>query len=768
MTFVTAGLAVAGLVGVLIPILIFLLWRQRRTPVPWAAMRFLMEAFRKHRRRLQVEQLLLLAIRCLIIALLGFALARPLLEGTGLLDGGGARTVYLVVDNGIASGVETSPDATALDGHVAGAIGILEQLDAGDRVGVITAARPARAILDPPSTDRAAVRELLRGLEPSGAPSDIPGAIERLSGVLAKLEADHDKVLVYLLSEYRAGSAALDEAPPPTLPAAVDAETARILLRSAPPATTPIGNVQITALEPARSVVLADAIDGSGQVTVRLARQGGGLERHVTSVRLAGEGLAPIEPRVVEWAPGQTEARADFVLDVTAQRERDTGLRATIDDDALAGDNVRATVLALRKQIRVLLIDRRSFGFEPTLDRLTAGQWMRRALEPRRQGGAVDIVEVEPAALERADLRTADVAVLPRPDLVADVGWSALREFVDGGGLLLVTPPADLNVHRWTDRLRDDLGLRWHLDREASDFPAGLALADEQPPSALLHMISSDLGELCRPVVTRRALMVDTTLSRVDAALIFADGRPMMIAGAPGPAPAEGAASDEVAGAPTDARGLVVYLAAAPQLDWTTLPGKPLMVPLIQEVIRQGLSLIRAGGGQSVGERPVLLAGPAARAVVTPRGERIAIDRDHRPERALDESGLYRVVDVAGQDVGAVAVNVNAAAARTGVQPAAAVGAWLERSGPWGFYDPQDVGADLRGAEGGSPLAGILLLVVLGLILAETLLARWFSHAAVAKGGAGPRGLDPTMGSLAAPVARTGGGGLAGTGRASS
>ena len=33
MTFVTAGLAVAGAVSILIPILIFLLWRQRRTPI---------------------------------------------------------------------------------------------------------------------------------------------------------------------------------------------------------------------------------------------------------------------------------------------------------------------------------------------------------------------------------------------------------------------------------------------------------------------------------------------------------------------------------------------------------------------------------------------------------------------------------------------------------------------------------------------------------------------------------------------------------------
>ena len=67
MTLVTPALAIAGLCAIAIPILIHLLMRQRRRPIPFAAMRFLIEAFRKHKRRLQLEQMLLLAVRCLIL-----------------------------------------------------------------------------------------------------------------------------------------------------------------------------------------------------------------------------------------------------------------------------------------------------------------------------------------------------------------------------------------------------------------------------------------------------------------------------------------------------------------------------------------------------------------------------------------------------------------------------------------------------------------------------------------------------------------------------
>src|SRR4029453_14404080 len=172
MTFITTGLAVAGLAAVAIPIIIHLLWRPRRKPIEWAAMGFLLEAFRKHKRRLQLEQLILLATRCLIVALLGAALARPILESAGIIKPGGARAVYLVIDDGMASGVTGDDSHNALQRHIKQAIDVVNSLGTGDSVGVITAARPARALLIPPSTDRAAVIDVLESLAPKESPTD--------------------------------------------------------------------------------------------------------------------------------------------------------------------------------------------------------------------------------------------------------------------------------------------------------------------------------------------------------------------------------------------------------------------------------------------------------------------------------------------------------------------------------------------------------------------------------------------------------------------
>src|SRR6476659_3890690 len=76
--FVTPMFALAGAALVGIPILIHILNRRRFKTVEWAAMDFLLRAMRKNRRRIQFEQWILLAVRCLVLALLGVALARPL------------------------------------------------------------------------------------------------------------------------------------------------------------------------------------------------------------------------------------------------------------------------------------------------------------------------------------------------------------------------------------------------------------------------------------------------------------------------------------------------------------------------------------------------------------------------------------------------------------------------------------------------------------------------------------------------------------------
>src|SRR3954468_7043156 len=76
--FVSPWFAIAGAALASIPIIIHILNRRRFKVVRWAAMEYLLQAMRKNRRRLKFEQWVLLACRCLLIFLMGMALARPL------------------------------------------------------------------------------------------------------------------------------------------------------------------------------------------------------------------------------------------------------------------------------------------------------------------------------------------------------------------------------------------------------------------------------------------------------------------------------------------------------------------------------------------------------------------------------------------------------------------------------------------------------------------------------------------------------------------
>src|SRR5580658_9767601 len=97
-------LGLLGLIGV--PLLIHLIRRRKLKVVPWAAMEFLRQSQRKQKRRLRIEELILLALRMLIVALAALAFARPVLRALGvpLLSQNARVYVVIVLDHSMSMG----------------------------------------------------------------------------------------------------------------------------------------------------------------------------------------------------------------------------------------------------------------------------------------------------------------------------------------------------------------------------------------------------------------------------------------------------------------------------------------------------------------------------------------------------------------------------------------------------------------------------------------------------------------------------------------
>ncbi|MEI7836871.1 MAG: VWA domain-containing protein, partial [Planctomycetota bacterium] len=88
-----------AMAGLSVPILIHLLSRYRSRPMDWAAMELLKRAMVVRSKRLRLEDLLLLALRCLAAVLIALALSRPFFEQAGSGGGGeGASGVLIALD----------------------------------------------------------------------------------------------------------------------------------------------------------------------------------------------------------------------------------------------------------------------------------------------------------------------------------------------------------------------------------------------------------------------------------------------------------------------------------------------------------------------------------------------------------------------------------------------------------------------------------------------------------------------------------------------
>src|SRR6266571_7987896 len=98
---VNPWLFIAGLIAVLLPILIHLLNKRKFRVVDWAAMEFLLDADKKNRRRIRLENLILLLLRCLAVLLIGLLLGRPFLPTSataGLLNAAQYERIVLLDD----------------------------------------------------------------------------------------------------------------------------------------------------------------------------------------------------------------------------------------------------------------------------------------------------------------------------------------------------------------------------------------------------------------------------------------------------------------------------------------------------------------------------------------------------------------------------------------------------------------------------------------------------------------------------------------------
>src|SRR6516164_6921438 len=90
-----------GVGAISAPIIIHLINRMRFRRIRWAAMEFLLKSQKRNRRRLIIEQLILLALRCFLVVLAGLLVARYV--GAGI-EGEKASSHIVILDDSMSMG----------------------------------------------------------------------------------------------------------------------------------------------------------------------------------------------------------------------------------------------------------------------------------------------------------------------------------------------------------------------------------------------------------------------------------------------------------------------------------------------------------------------------------------------------------------------------------------------------------------------------------------------------------------------------------------
>ncbi|MGE0707550.1 MAG: BatA domain-containing protein [Planctomycetota bacterium] len=189
MSFLNGGLLWAGAL-IAVPIIIHLLNRRRFKVVRWAAMDFLLAAQKENRRRIRIEHLLVLLLRCLALLLLALLLARPAVSqrGLGFLPGVSESIERIVVLDDSGSMAYTTGRATSF----ARARRLVKQLvndlvaqRPADYLTVVRAGAPDAADPRLASPRSEATERFLAGLdqlEPGQGVLDLPRALRAALG----------------------------------------------------------------------------------------------------------------------------------------------------------------------------------------------------------------------------------------------------------------------------------------------------------------------------------------------------------------------------------------------------------------------------------------------------------------------------------------------------------------------------------------------------------------------------------------------------------
>ena len=182
MSFLNPLLAL-GAAAFLVPLIIHILNRSRFRTIDWGAMHLLDSVIKVNHKRLRIEQLILLLVRCAIPILLALCLARPVLTGASTMEGDAPVSLVILLDNSYSMDA-VSESGSHFEQAVAAAIEIISATGRGSEIAVLQTGGKPTPLFDQPVFDQEAVIRKLKQLQGGFGTSDFAAAIDAAAATL--------------------------------------------------------------------------------------------------------------------------------------------------------------------------------------------------------------------------------------------------------------------------------------------------------------------------------------------------------------------------------------------------------------------------------------------------------------------------------------------------------------------------------------------------------------------------------------------------------
>ncbi|WP_269540513.1 BatA domain-containing protein [Cerasicoccus fimbriatus] len=494
MTFLNGAL-LFGASAIAIPILLELLNRTRIEKTKWAAMQFLKKSHEQHQKKLRIEDLLLLLIRCLIILMITLALARPVLPGDNFL-GLSSTNAILVIDNSYSmdtsNGVDTRRDRAREAGEA-----IIDSLPTGSKAAIFLASDDLEPAISVPTQDMSLVRSTLRNYP---ATSQSTNLASPLTSAIDLLTSDQGaKGELYILTDgqslgFRDFTQIIN-----TLETAEARFPASMIFLGQ--GTEP--NLGVSMLRPDSELV-------STRRPVRFyveVTNYGNTEARNTNVYLSLNGGAPINDAVIELIePGQSKVVS---MDARLAKDGYHTVTASIPADRLKADDQRSIALQAHDTIDVLLVE----GTEARDEKDRSLFFLKNALQPvpdsRKKDFYIQVEEVSAKNFRAANLARADIVVLSDVANLSSALVSSLADFLRNGGGLLIFPGPNTDEGFYNDVLFDEYAILPASVYESEEVAGQVYSFDaSQPEHPIPAIFTGGQGSLNTAVFYQRAELV--------------------------------------------------------------------------------------------------------------------------------------------------------------------------------------------------------------------------------------------------------------------